>query len=341
MNNGILTTPLDERKKFPIKAAFANTLIAIQEKYNNIVVFDADLQACSGTKPFQEKFPKRHFNVGVAEQNMVGIAAGLSLSGKLVPFASSFACFLAKRAGDQMDISVGLNQSNVKICGDYCCLTTATNGPSHGSLGDVAFAQTIPEMVILSPADTVELEKMMWAMVEHQGPVYLRKPKGEMTQIFTEDYKFKIGKAVELTEGDDAAIISYGAMVWQCLLAAELLRKKGVKAKVINMSTIKPWDRELVYRLAERIRWIVVVENHNIISGLGSEIGTWLMEAGQCRCRFKRLGVPDKYQPAASFEYLLDYFELSPKYIAQAVEKLLGFPPRDLRIAREVAQMMD
>jgi len=161
-----------------------------------------------------------------------------------------------------------------------------------------------------------------------------------MAQIFTQDYEFKIGKAVELTQGSDVAIISYGAMVWQCLLAAELLKKKGVKAKVINMSTIKPWDRELVYRLAERMGWIVVVENHNIISGLGSEIGTWLMETG-IQCKFKRLGVPDQYQPAASFEYLLNYFELSPKHIAQGVEKLLGFPPRDLRIAREVAQMMD
>ena len=318
MNNGVLTTPLNERRKIPIKTAFANALVDIQKKCNNIVVFDADLQACSGTKPFQQKFPQRHFNVGVAEQNMVGIAAGLSLSGKLIPFVCSFSCFLAKRAGDQIDISVGLNKANVKICGDYAGITTATNGPSHGSLGDVAFAQTVPEMVVMSPADTIELEKMLWAAVEHKGPVYIRKPKGEMTQIFNQDYRFKIGRAVELTEGNDVAIISYGAMVWQCLLAAEMLKKKGIKAKVVNMSTIKPWDREIVYRLGERIRWIVVVENHNIISGLGSEIGTWLMEAG-IQCKFKRLGIPDKYQPAASFDYILSHFRISPEHIADQI----------------------
>lgn len=317
---GILDTPLSERKTCKVTDAFVKALIELAEGNGNIIVLDADLQRCSGTAPFRDRFPNRHFHMGVAEQNMMSVASGLALSG-LVPFINSFSCFVIKRACDQLDISVGLNKTNVKICGDYAGITTEQNGPTHGALGDIAIARTIPGLVIVSPADTIELYKMVKAIAAHHGPVYLRKPKGPLQQIFSEDYEFEIGKAMELTPGNDAVVISCGIMTWQALLASEKLKEEKINVKVINMSTINPVDEETIVKAAFEAGLVITVENHSVRGGLGETIAGIL--AQKCPTKMKMIGIADKYICSASLEWQLDHFGLSAEYIAKAVKDAL------------------
>ncbi len=320
MTKKILITPVEKREILPVKPAFVKALIELGKKNKKIVVLDADLQHSSGTAPFMKKFPKRHFQMAVAEQNMVGVAAGLALTGK-IPFVNTFANFLTKRACDQVSVSVAYNQANVKLCADYAALSTAKNGGTHCSVEDIAIMRAMPNMVVLAPADTIELQKAVKAAANYQGPVYIRKVRGPMPQIFTNNYRFKIGKSIQLTRGKDITIISCGAMTYYALLAAQELEKKKIKVRVINMSTIKPIDKAAIIKAAKETKGIVTVENHSIYGGLGSAVSE--VTAETCPCLVKKIGIPDKFGETATFEWQLKYFGLDVKDIVRAARKIL------------------
>jgi len=320
MSKEFLTTPLDKRKILPVKPAFAEILIKLAKKNKNIVVLDADLQRCSGTRPFMERFPNRHFQLAISEQNMISIAAGLALVGK-IPFANTFANFLTKRACDQVSISVAFNRANVKLCGDYAGMTTAKNGGSHCSVEDIAIMRSMPNMVVLVPADTIELQKAIKAAVKYKGPVYIRKVKGTMPQIFTRDYRFKIGRSVELMKGNDLTIISCGIMTYYALIAGEKLKKRKINARVINMSTIKPIDKRAILKAAKETKGIITIENHSIYGGLGSAVSEVIGET--CPCLVKKIGIPDKFGETATFKWQLEYFKITSERIVQLAQKIL------------------
>lgn len=318
----ILKTPLEKRNLGNVKEAYVQMLIGLAKRNRDIVVLDADLARCAGTKPFIKAFPTRHFQMAVSEQNTVGVAAGLALAGK-IPFASSFANFLSKRACDQASVSVAVNQTNVKLCGTYGGITTAYNGATHCAVEDIAIFRSMPNMVVIVPADTIELREAIKVITKYKGPVYLRMVRGPMPQIFSPNYQFKIGKSVELVKGKDVTIISYGVMTYYCLLAAEQLRKKGIKVRVINMSTIKPLDKSAVIKAAKETKGIVTVENHSIYGGLGSAVAEIVAGLG-LKTKVKIMGLADKFGETASLDWQLNYFGLSPAHIVRAVEKVRG-----------------
>jgi len=320
MSKEFLTTPLDKRKILPVKPAFAEILIKLAKKNKNIVVLDADLQRCSGTEPFMKKFPNRHFQMGISEQNMVSVAAGLALAGK-IPFANTFANFLTKRACDQVSVSVAYNQANVKLCGDYAGMSTAKNGGTHCSVEDVAIIRAMPHMVVIAPADTIELQKAVEAAVKYKGPVYIRKVRGPMPQIFTKNYRFKIGRSVELMKGNDITIISYGAMTYYALIAGEKLKKKKIKARVINMSTIKPIDKKAILKAAKETKAIITIENHSIYGGIGGAVSEVVGE--NYPCLVKKIGIPDEFGETATFEWQLKYFDITSERIVRIAQKIL------------------
>ena len=296
---------------------FGKTLVELGEKNENIVVLEADLMKCSGSRYFMERFPERHFQVGIAEQNMMAIAAGLALSGK-IPFASTFANFATKRACDQVSISIAYNKANVKICGDYAGFTSAKNGGTHSSVQDIAIMRSMPNMTVIAPADLTELEKAIKAIVEFDGPVYLRKVKDPMPEIYGENYKFKIGKADVLRYGSDVTLISTGIMTGYALSAADELKEDGIEAKVVNMSTIKPLDTEEVLKSAEETKAIVTVENHNILGGLGSAVAEVLAENNPTI--LKRVGIKDKFGETATFDWLREHNNMDTSDIVQAAK---------------------
>lgn len=320
MKNILLTTNLKERQKLAVKPAFTQTLINLAKKDKRIVVLDADLQKCSGTKPFMCKFPKRHFQVAVAEQNLIGIASGMALVGQ-IPFACTFANFLTKRALDQVSISVAYNQANVKLCGEYAGMTTAKNGGTHCSVEDIAIMRAMPNMRIITPADTIELEQMIRFAVKNKGPIYIRKIRGLMPQLFAKSYRFKFGKAVEMKKGGDLTIIACGVMVYYALLAAKKLEKDNIKARVINMSTIKPLDQAITLKAAKETRKIITLENHSVLGGLGGAVSELLSE--KYPCLVKRIGIPDQFGKTADFEWQLKYFKIDPDSIVNIAKKMV------------------
>lgn len=296
---------------------FGKTLVELGEKNEDIVVLEADLMKCSGSEPFMKRFPERHFQIGIQEQNMIAIAAGLALSGK-IPFASTFANFASKRALDQVSISVAYNKANVKICGDYAGFTSARNGGTHIAVQDIAIFRSMPNMTVIAPADPIELKKAMEAVVEYYGPVYLRKAKDPMIHVHDGNYEFEIGKADVLRYGHDVALISTGVMTGYALKAADELAKEGIESKVVNMSTIKPLDIEEVFKSAEETKAIVTVENHSILGGLGSAVAEILSEYNPTI--MKRVGIRDKFGETATFDWLRKRNSMDVSHIVEAAK---------------------
>lgn len=315
-----LTTPLDTREKSDVKKAFCGALLELAEKDERVVVLDADLMRCSGTVAFAKKFPSRHFQVGVAEQNLIGVAAGIALSG-FIPYACTFANFATKRAADQCSISVGYNEANVKICGTYAGVSTGKNGGTHASVEDIAFMRAIPRMVVVAPGDTVELEKAVRAVYEYEGACYLRTVRDPMPQIFTGDYEFKIGKGVVLKSGNDVTLMGTESTTYTCLLAADELEKEGIHARVLHFATIKPIDVELIVQAAEETRGIVTAENHNVYGGFGGAVAEVLTEH---RPAFlKRLGLQDEFGETATFMWQIEHFGFGKTHIAAAAKEII------------------
>ena len=269
---------MSEVKKIATRDSYGNALVEVGKDYDNLVVLDADLAAATKTGTFKKAYPERHIDCGIAECNMVGIAAGLAATGK-IPFVSSFAMFAAGRAFEQVRNSVGYPKLNVKIGATHAGISVGEDGASHQCNEDIALMRTIPGMVVINPSDDVEAKAAVRAAVEHDGPVYLRFGR-LATPVINDrpDYKFELGKGVVLKEGKDVTIIATGLCVAESLAAADMLAKDGIDAKVINIHTIKPLDEELVIAAAKETGKVVTVEEHSVIGGLGSAVCDCLSE---------------------------------------------------------------
>ena len=295
-------------KKIATRDSYGNALKELAAEYDNLVVLDADLAGATKTSIFQKAYPARHFDCGIAEANMIGVAAGLSTTG-LVPFASSFAMFAAGRAFEQVRNSVGYPHLNVKIGATHGGISVGEDGASHQCCEDFGLMRTIPGMVVMSPADDVEARAMVRAAYHHNGPVYMRFGRAAVPVIHEEEgYSFQIGKGEVLREGADVAIIANGLMVYEALVAAEALAEKGISAMVINMATIKPLDEELVLSAAQKCGKIITCEEHSVIGGLGEAVCACLSE--KCPTPVKRIGVNDEFGHSGPAVKLLEQFGL-------------------------------
>ena len=307
-----------EMKKVATRDSYGNALKALGAKYENLVVLDADLAGATKTGTFKKAFPERHFDCGIAEANMICMAAGLSTTG-LVPFASSFAMFAAGRAFEQIRNSVGYPHLNVKIGATHGGISVGEDGASHQCCEDFAVMRTIPGMVVMSPADDVEAQAMVRAAYLHQGPVYMRFGRAAVPVIHEEGMKFEIGKGEVLKDGTDVAIIANGLMVNEALVAAEELAADGINAMVINMATIKPLDEELVLAAAKKCGKIITCEEHSIIGGLGEAVCAVLAE--KCPTPVKRIGVNDEFGHSGPAAALLKQFGLCSENVVKVAKE--------------------
>ena len=312
-----------EIKKIATRVSYGNTLVELaQQGADNLVVFDADLAAATKTDIFKKAYPDRHFDCGIAEQNMVGVAAGMSTMG-YVPFVSSFAMFAAGRAFEQIRNSIGYPHLNVKIGATHAGLSVGEDGASHQCCEDIALMRSIPGMVVLSPADDVEARAAVIAAYNYQGPVYLRFSR-LATPVFhdPETYEFQIGKGEKLTDGYDIAVIATGLMTNEALRAAVLAKRQGLNVRVINMPTIKPIDEEIILTAARECGRIITVEEHSIIGGLGEAVCAVLSE--KLPTPVRRVGVQDKFGCSGPAWDLLKLYGLDAATICKTAHEMLG-----------------
>ena len=307
---------MSEMKKIATRDSYGKALVELGKEYDNLVVLDADLAGATKTGTFKAAFPDRFFDCGIAESDMMGVAAGLSTMG-LVPFASSFAMFAAGRAYEQVRNSIGYPHLNVKIAASHAGISVGEDGATHQCCEDIALMRTIPGMTVLVPADDVEARKMVRYAYEMEGPVYIRLGRSATPVFHEEDYEFRPGKGEILREGTDAAIVACGIMVPEALDAADTLASEGIHVRVINMGTVKPIDREILVEAGKDCGKIVTVEEHNIIGGLGEAVCAVLAE--ECPVPVKRIGVNDEFGHSGPAAALLKEFGLSADSIAAVV----------------------
>ena len=314
---------MSDVKKIATRDSYGAALVELGKEHDNVVVLDADLAAATKTCVFKKTFPERHIDCGIAEQNMIVAAAGLSTMG-LVPFASSFAMFAAGRAFEQVRNSVGYPHLNVKIGATHGGISVGEDGASHQCCEDFALMRSIPGMVVLCPADDVEARAAMKAAYEHEGPVYLRFGRLAIPVFHDEEnFHFEIGGGEVLREGSDVALISTGLMTAEALAAADELAQAGIHARVINLCSIKPLDEELVLKAARECGRIVTCEEHSVIGGLGEAVCAAVAEAGVA-CRVKRVGVNDEFGHSGPAKEVLAQFGLDAAGIVRAAKSLLG-----------------
>ena len=299
--------------------AYGEALVELAAKNDKIVVLDADLAHATMTVTFQKEYPNRHFNAGIAEANMVNMAAGMSTMG-LVPFCSTFAMFGAGRAYEQIRNTIAYPRLNVKIACTHAGVSVGEDGGSHQCIEDIALMRVIPGMTVISPADANEARKAVFAAAEMDGPVYLRLAR-LATPVFEEDHPFEIGKANVLREGTDAAVFATGIMVNEALEAAKLLEAEGKSVAVINVHTIKPIDAECVTKYAEKCGNVITVEEHSVIGGLGDAVADVLM--GKVNCKFKKIGVQDCFGQSGKAKDVLREYGLTADQIAQSIKATL------------------
>ncbi|MFW5780741.1 MAG: transketolase family protein [Bacillota bacterium] len=303
-----------------MRKAYCAALISEAEINDKIVAVDADVQYSMGTKPFYEKFPNRGINCGIMEAHAVGFSAGLSATG-MIPFFHAFGTFATRRAYDQVFLSCAYQDLNVKIIGGDAGVTAAANGGTHMPFEDMGIMRNIPRMTIIEPADSVMYKDAVKFMANTYGNFYLRSNRRKAYRIYQDNARFVIGKANLLKEGDDVAVIACGIMVYQALLAYEMLKKEGISVMVIDMHTIKPIDKDIIKYAAKRCKAVVTAENHNIINGLGSAVAEVLSE--ECPSLLKRVGVKDEFGEVGDQEYLMQRFNLTAEDIYKAVKKCL------------------
>lgn len=313
---------MSQGKKIATRESYGRTLAELGKEHEDFLVLDADLAGSTKTAVFRKAFPERHINCGIAEQNMIGVAAGIAATGR-VAFASSFAMFAAGRAYEQIRNSVGYPQLNVKIAATHGGISVGEDGATHQCNEDFALMRTIPGMVVMVPSDDVEAAAMVRAAYAHKGPVYMRFSR-LATPVFNnpETYRFEIGKAITMREGKDVAIIAAGLPVASAMEAAEKLAAEGIEARVIDMHTIKPLDEEAVLRAAKEIGKIVTVEEHSVIGGLGSAVAEVLAE--QCPAKLKRVGVYDRYTESGPAEALIHHYGLDGEGVYSAIKAFLA-----------------
>ena len=310
-----------DMKKVATRDSYGNALKELGAEYENLVVLDADLAGATKTGTFKKAFPDRFFDCGIAEANMICMAAGMSTAG-LVPFASSFAMFAAGRAFEQVRNSIGYPHLNVKIGATHGGISVGEDGASHQCCEDFALMRSIPGMTVICPADDVEAKAAVKAAYLMDGPVYLRFGRLAVPVFHSEDYKFEIGKGEVLKDGNDVAIIANGLLTYEAILAGEELEKQGIHARVINMATIKPLDEELVLKAAKECGKIITCEEHSVIGGLGEAVCSFLSETYPTPVR--RIGVNDEFGPSGPAVDLLKQFGLSCENIVAVAKELCG-----------------
>ena len=301
--------------------AYGEALAELGAVNENVVVLEADLSKSTKTCDFKKVCPDRFINMGIAEQNMMGVAAGLAAAGK-IPFASTFAVFAAGRAYDQIRNSIAYPNLNVKIAATHAGLTVGEDGGSHQMLEDIALMRALPNMTVIVPADGIETKQAIKAAMEYEGPVYIRMGRPKVPVLFGEDYKFEIGKGVVLKEGTDVTLIGTGIMVSKAVEAAELLAADGISAAVVNISTIKPLDTELIIAQAQKTGAVVTCEEHNIIGGLGSAVAEVLVE--NCPVPMARVGAEDKFGESGLPDELLEKYGLTATNIAAKAKAVIA-----------------
>ena len=306
-------------KKIATRDSYGNALAELGAEHENLVVLDADLAGATKTGIFKKAFPDRHFDCGIAEADMVCVAAGMSTTG-LVPFASSFAMFAAGRAYEQVRNSIGYPHLNVKIGATHGGISVGEDGASHQCCEDFALMRTIPGMVVMSPADDVEAKAMVRAAYEYVGPVYMRFGRSAVPVFHEEGYRFEIGKGEVVRDGSDVAIIANGLMVYEAIVAAQALAAQGIDAMVINMATIKPLDEELVLSAAKKCGKVITCEEHSVIGGLGEAVCGLLSE--KLPTKVVRIGVNDEFGHSGPAAALLKQFGLSAEHIVEVATKL-------------------
>ena len=312
---------MSEVKKIATRESYGNALVELGKEHDDVVVLDADLSGATKTGVFQKAFPERHINCGIAEGNMMSVAAGIATTGK-VPFASSFAMFAAGRAFEQVRNAIGYPHLNVKIGATHGGISVGEDGATHQCNEDLAIMRTIPGMVIINPADDIEAKAAVKAAYEYVGPVYMRFGRFAVPVINdNEDYKFEIGKGVVLREGKDLTIIATGLEVAESLAAAEMLAADGIEAKVINIHTIKPLDEELVVAAAKETGKVVTVEEHSVIGGLGGAVCEVLAE--KAPTKVLKIGMNDMYGESGSAKALLEKYELDANGIYKKIKAWL------------------
>jgi transketolase len=300
--------------------AYGEVLAELGAENDNVVVLDADLSGSTKTSGFAKKFPDRFFNMGIAEANMIGTAAGLAAAGK-IPFASTFAIFAVGRAWEQVRQSVAYPKANVKIVATHSGITVGEDGGSHQSVEDIAIMRAVPNMTVIVPADGIETKLAIRAAAAYKGPVYVRLGRNKVPTIFTDDYRFVIGKGCLVRDGSDLTFIGTGLMTAQALAAAELLQQQGISARVLHIATVKPLDEELILAAARETGAVVTAEEHSIIGGLGGAVAELLAE--RCPVPLTRVGINDRFGLSGKAEELLKYFGLMPENLVEAAKEVL------------------
>ena len=310
-----------EVKKIATRESYGNALAELGDKYENLYVLDADLAAATKTGIFKKKFPDRFFDCGIAEANMMGVAAGMAATGK-IPFASTFAMFAAGRAFEIVRNSIGYPHLNAKIGATHAGISVGEDGATHQCNEDIALMRTIPGMTIINPADDVEAKAAVEAAILHEGPVYMRFGRLAAPVFNDADtYKFELGKGIKLREGSDISIIATGLMVSEALKAAEILAAEGVSAEVINIHTIKPIDKEIITATAAKTRKVLTVEEHSVIGGLGSAVCDVLAET--CPTKVVKIGVNDEFGHSGPAVKLLEEFGLCADNIVKTAKAMV------------------
>lgn len=310
---------LDTKQRRAIRNIFGETLAKLGETNKDIVVLDADLACSTQTQIFGKKFPERFFDVGIAEQDMITTAAGLASQGK-IPFAASFAIFSTGRTYDQIRNAVAYPKFNVKVIGTHGGVTVGEDGASHQALEDVALMRSIPNMVVVVPSDCKECEEVIKFAAEYKGPMYIRLARTSLIDIFPDNYEFNMYKANVIREGKDFTVISNGETLAEVILAADILKEKGIDIEVISMPVVKPIDKNTIVNSAKKTGYVVTVENHSIINGLGSAVCEVLSE--EFPTRVHRIGINDHFGQSGKWNELLDLYGLTAEKIALKIEEL-------------------
>ena len=308
---------MEEIKK-ATRESYGEALLELGKENDDIVVLDADLSTATKTNMFAKEFPNRFFDMGIAEANMMGVAAGLATCGK-VPFASTFAVFAAGRSYDQIRCSVAYPKLNVKICATHAGVTVGEDGATHQMLEDISMMRTMPNMIVMSTSDDIETKWAVKEISKIDGPVYLRLARMKTSKIYDTNQKFEIGKGIQIGEGRDATVFATGVTVEQALIAKEQLKEKGIEIRVVDIHTIKPIDKELIIKCAKETKKLISIEDHNIIGGLGSAISEVLTD--EYPAKLTRLGVHDTFGRSGKAEKLMEYFGITAKDIIREVER--------------------
>ena len=309
---------MDLDNKIATRESFGKALVELGKENKDVVVLTADLAGATKTSLFEKEFPDRFINVGIAEQNLIGISAGLATTGK-IPFASTFAMFAAGRAYDQIRNSVAYPKLNVKICGTHAGVTVGEDGATHQMLEDLSLMRSIPNMTVLCPSDDTQTKWVIKEMAKFDGTVYIRLARVATPIIYDENQKFEIGKMVQIGDGTDATIFATGVEVAETLKAKEELEKENINIRVVDVHTIKPIDREMIVKCAKETKKIITIEDHSIIGGLGTAICEVLSE--EYPTKVIRMGMNDKFGKSGKAEQLLKYFKLDSQAIIEKVKE--------------------